>query len=333
MQLTICFPRFAREHSLAVGRLASFTGALTATFALGLLSEAHAECKLEQISEFHVERVANSPIIDGEINGQPIRILLDTASDLSFLTHSAAHRLGLPIRNSPLAVGNGTATLGSAVVEELRIGQFLLKKYSINVVGAEIREANGVASFQLSSDFFSQYATEFDLSHGVVRLLQPHDCKLEQLAYWSASYLQMELRPAFVVDIKVNGKPQAAHLETGSPVSYITWRAAKELGVGPSTPGVEPAQPVVGPTGTPIPRWIGRFDSIEFDTETVKNAHLHIADGVFPGPEPQAYNLFTPQYHSRYEVILGSDFFQAHRIMVVPDQHAVLFTYVGGKVF
>jgi predicted aspartyl protease len=319
-------------------RLASLAAALTATFALGLFAEARAECKLDQVSEFHVEWVGNSPIIDGQVNGKPIRILLETGSELSFLTHSAAQRLELAIRNSPFSMygpdGGGGETLGSSIVQELRIGQFLLKNYSINVVGTEIHDANGVASFQLGTDFFSQYTTEFDFPHGVMRLLHPQDCKLEQLAYWSPTYNQVELQPAFVVDIQVNGKPLRARLVSGSAASYISWRAAKRLGVEPNSPGVEPAEPFVGSAGTPIPRWIGRFDSIQIDTETIKNPHLHIADNVFAhGTQAATGSNMPMQYQASYEVMLGSDFLRAHRIIVVPDQHAVLFTYVGGKVF
>jgi aspartyl protease len=58
----------------------------------------HATCRLEQFSEFHVELVGNAPVIPGQVNGQPIRILLETGSFVSYITDTAAHQLGLPIR-------------------------------------------------------------------------------------------------------------------------------------------------------------------------------------------------------------------------------------------
>jgi hypothetical protein len=83
---------------------------------------------------------------------------------------------------------------------------------------------------------------------------------------------------------------------------------------------------------TPIPTWIGRFDTVEFGAETIKNAHLHIGD-VFPHGKRERTGSLITGVQKPYEVKLGSDFFQAHRIMIVPDQHVVLLTYNGGAVF
>jgi predicted aspartyl protease len=324
------------------GQLGSLTAALIATFAPGLFSEAQAACKLEEISELHVERVGNSPIIDGQINAQPIRILLETGSNFSYITFTAAHQLGLPVReyvSHTAYSAEGNESVKTANVKELHIGQFLLKDYTLNVVGKEIRDGNGVASFQLGADFFSHFTTEFDFLHGVVRLMHPQDCKLEQLAYWSQTYFQIDLQhfdpdnPSFMINIKVNGKPQLAQLVSGSATSYISLDAAKEAGVETNSPGVEAAEPFVLSGATPIPTWTGRFDTIEFGAETIKNAHLRIGD-VFPHGKGEILGSHMPvQYGASHDVKLGSDFFQAHRIMVVPDKHIALFTYNGGAVF
>lgn len=326
--------------SETVGRLRANTVALTAVFSFGVFSETPAACKIEQIGEFHVDRVANSPIIDGQINGQPIRILLETGSSLTYITDPAAHQLGLPVREyvsrTVYGVGGNESVL-TANVKEFHVGPLLLKDYTINVVGKGISDANGVASVQLSADFFSHFTTEFDLVHGAVRLLRSKECKLEQLAYWSPEYFQVELEhfspesPQFIINMKLNGKPQLARLVSGSARSYISLNAAKDAGVEPNGPGVEPAEPFVLPGASPIPTWVGRFDTIEFGAETIKNARLHIGD-VFPHGKIRGVHL-TATYKSSLEVKLGSDFFQAHRIVIVPDQHVLLFTYNGGAVF
>ena len=306
-------------------------------FVLGAISQAQAACKLQQVAEFHVERVAGAPIIDGQINGHPIRILLDTGTSSSSITQTAAHQMGLPLRwvkKGDAVDGVDGQRMQFADIKELRIGQFLLKDSTITVIGKEIHEGNGVANFKLGAGFFARYTTEFDLSRGVVRLLRPKDCKLDQLVYWSPTYFQVDLQrfssvwPVFKIGIRVNGTPQQAALISGSATSYIALYAAKEAGVEPTSPGVEPAEPYLRPGTTPIPTWIGRFDTVEFGAETIKNARLHIGY-VLPQWEPRSGTPYQPAY----EVILGSDFFQAHRIMIVPDQQVVLVTYNGGAVF
>jgi hypothetical protein len=39
----------------------------------------------------------------------------------------------------------------------------------------------------LGDEFFANFSTEFDLEHGVIRLLRPKGCKADQLAYWSTN--------------------------------------------------------------------------------------------------------------------------------------------------
>jgi hypothetical protein len=39
---------------------------------------AHGACRIAQISELHVARLGNQPMIDGQINEQPIKIPVDT---------------------------------------------------------------------------------------------------------------------------------------------------------------------------------------------------------------------------------------------------------------
>lgn len=320
-----------------VGRLISPVAALTVAIALGLPPAARAACKLGEIAELHVEMVGNSPVIDGQINGQPIRVLLETGGTMSYVTFTAARKLALPIREyqSRTAFGvGGNESVRTAVVKELQIGPLPLKDYTANVAHNEIHDANGVASFELASDVLSHFATEFDFSRGVVRLLHPQDCKTKELAYWSPTFFQVDLQPGNIIDVKVNGKQHRARLVSGSATSYISRDAAKEAGVEPGRSGVEPTEPyVVSATASPIPVWIGRFDTIEVGAETIKNAHVRIGD-VFPHGTKQSAGVYLPtHYKASYDVVLGSDFFQAHRIMIVPDQNVAIFTYNGGTVF
>jgi predicted aspartyl protease len=305
-------------------RLGSLAAALSVALFFGAASAAPAACKIEQIAEFHVERVAGSPIVEGQVNGQPIRMMLDTGSDISYLTLAAAHQLKLPVHQHRPTTMYGVE---AANVNELRIGQLLLVGQSLNVVGDEIHGGNGLASYLLGVDFFERYATEFDLAHGVVRVLRPRDCKLDELAYWTPAFFKVELEhfssdfnPRFIVTIKVNGKALKAKLVSGSAMTYISLYGAEDAGIEPSSPGVEPAEPF----RDGVPTWTARFDTIELGGETIKNARLRMGDVIPAGRE-----------HSRapYDIQLSSDFFQAHRVVIVPDQKAVLFTYNGGTVF
>src|SRR5260370_40766042 len=77
---------------------------------------AAADCKLIRIEEWPVHLERNLPIIDGEINGNKVGILIDTGSERSFVTRSAVARIALNRANV------GTTGLESARIEELRLG-------------------------------------------------------------------------------------------------------------------------------------------------------------------------------------------------------------------
>jgi gag-polyprotein putative aspartyl protease len=319
----------------------SLTAVLAGALSFGAFPEVPAACKIEQISELHVEMVAGSPMIDGQVNGQAVRMLLETGSVISYLTIPAAHQFKLPIRQyaqHTMYGANGNDNIETANVKELRIGELLLKDHVVNVANNQISDGNGVASFQLGADLLSHFATEFDLAHGVVRLLHSQDCKLEQLAYWGQAFSKVELEeyspqnPEFILNIKVNGKEQEAKLVSGSARSYISLAGAKDAGIEPSSPGVEPAEPFHAGSVT-IPTWAAHFDTIELGGETIKNARLHMGD-VFPhGQRQYTGSHIAARLTAAYQIKLGSDFFQAHRLLIVPDQKAVLFTYNRGAVF
>jgi hypothetical protein len=246
-------------------------------FVLGAGSQARAACELQQVAELHVERVPGAPIIDGQINGHPVRILLETGTSSTSITRTAAQQMGLPLHWVKNSSRDAAAQrLPMADIKELRVGQFLLKDSTISVTGKGIHDANGVASLKLGADFFARYTTEFYLAQGVVRLLRPKDCKLEQLVYWSPTYFQVDLQrfssvwPVFNIGIRVNGTPQQAALMSGSARSYISPYAAKEAGVELISPGVEPAEPYLREGKTSIRMWTGRFDTVEFGAETIK---------------------------------------------------------------
>ena len=107
--------------------------------------------------------------------------------------------------------------------------------------------------------------------------------------------------------------------------------AAKDAGIDPTSPGVQRIEPVSEESAKlPDPSWIAHFDKVEIAGEAIKHARLHMVS-VLPDALPRYSRLGHGQVD--YEVLLGSEFFLAHRLVIVADEKAVLFTHNGGKVF
>ena len=305
------------------------------------VADAQGACKIAQIAEWHVTREYNRPFVDGVINDQPVRILLDTGSFASFISGGAARRLKLRIREEGgMASGvNGEVREQIAVVDHLKVAGFSADDLRLRVTASKMGEDPHGVGFVLGADFFRHFATEFDLAHDTVRLLKPKDCKPDQMPYWDSAYFQIEIeRPsgdwaAFIGPILINGVRLRAQFDTGSELSFITTPAARRAGVTVTDPGVKPADPVTGIAEVPLPTWIGRFDTVTIGDETARNARLRIGD-LFGADRSLTTGSHIAQVDANIiDVIVGDDFFQAHRAVVLPDDHLIVFTYNGGPVF
>src|SRR5258708_12298201 len=175
---------------------------------------AAADCKLIRIEEWPVHLERNLPIIDGEINGNKVGILIDTGSERSFVTRSAVARMTLNRANV------GTTGLESARIEDLRIGPAKRRDWSV-LVSPEQDFGPTVVSLVLGHDFFAGVDVEFDLPNRAVRLFQPRDCAGSPLAYWSdgrSGEAQLQGNSEMLVSVAVNGRPLLAIIHSAPTV-------------------------------------------------------------------------------------------------------------------
>jgi clan AA aspartic protease (TIGR02281 family) len=307
----------------------------------GLAPSASADCKLLQIAELPVSVAYNQPLIDAQINDQPVKILVDTGASYSFLWEHGARQLGLPLQQSAFHLYgvDGEARTLATQVKRLQIGAFTFKDMSLVVVGTDRKaHSQGSAStLVLGEDFFSKFTTEFDLAHGVIRLLKPEDCKPEQLAYWGKAYSLAELDrtnegyPSIEVNVLVNGQHVIAIMDSGAGTSHISRAAADRAGF--SAAPEEASEKSMGIAGKTLQVHEGMFKSFAIGDEIVRNVKLRIAD-LFGRAKVQdtGSNLERP-LDDLPSMLIGCDFFISHHIMVLFKEHKLLFTYNGGPIF
>jgi predicted aspartyl protease len=133
--------------------------------------------------------------------------------------------------------------------------------------------------------------------------------------------------------VTVNGLRVSATLDTGSPITVISTAAARRAGVKPGDPGVQTSTPMRGVAGNPMESWVGRFDTLSIGDETARNARLRIADLFGADRDSSVGTHIARPGDYLPEMLLGADFFQAHRVVILPAEHSALFTYAGGTVF
>jgi predicted aspartyl protease len=311
-------------------------------FIAGISADAWAECKITRVGELPVSIVNNQPLLEGQVNGQPVGILIDTGSTNSIVFLSEAIRLGLPLTKIPGArmYGAGGATAAQrTTVKELKIADVTGNDVPLQVVP---ERGAGRASMNLGENFWGQFSVEFDFPHNAIRLFHVDGCKPEQLVYWAPSFslADLEARPKGEYQLKalvqLNGVHFTALLDTGAAVSTVTLDAAARANVRPDSPGVVAASPIIGFGYGQQKRWVGKFDSFAMGDEQIRNTKLSFGDLFASGTKsyiPTGSHIERSVSIFGADMLVGADFFMSHRVFVPEGERYFVFTYVGGPVF
>lgn len=307
----------------------------------GLLLEprvARAGCQLLQVAEIPVEISDRRALIPGGINGQPIKMMLDTGAAVSFIQRAAVGSLGLSTRDLPhtkiFGLG-GETRVEETILRELQFDKAKLKDVRVYVAGEH--PLGGDFALLLGENVLSSFTTEFDFANHVMRLFSPRDCKASQLPYWANSYSQVKMTGAVDLDgqikfmVQLNGKPLEATLDSGAPRSAISVEAARAAGWRPEAEGSVATGKTTGIGARAADSWISRFDMLAIGGEDVKHPQLWITTLKIGSREPRTGSHLSEE--TTLPMLLGIDFFLSHRILVSPEHGVVLFTYNGGPIF
>ena len=268
-------------------------------------------------------------MVDGEINGKPVKILFNTGTTFSMIPRHEADRLGLilqPLYGTHAYGPRGVSTVYEVQVEKLRIGDFTKTKAQLRVAGDQ--DATTDYSVVLGDDFFSQVDTELDLPENVVRLFKAEGCAPPLLVYWGASYSQAELlswdrdQPVAQVIAEVDGKQVLARVDSGADQTYLDVSVADALGV--KHPVLDAAQS--GEAAV-------RFESFALGDERIGNPRLVVAD-LLGGMRYQRTGTNLPRLiRDAPSMLIGDDFLHSHRVFLDVRDRLILFSYQGGPVF
>ncbi len=297
-----------------------------------------------KIAELDVSDAGNRPLVDGQINEQPVKVLIDTGSTMTFLGEAEAKRLGLKLegvdRMRVWGVG-GEMRLFTTRIARLQIGNFTGKDQLVAVVGSHREADGGGPDFVLGEDFLAQFTVELDFAHHVVRLLRPEGCKPEQIVYWSKSYSMAELdgqndpyAPKIATTVMLQGTKVNALLDTGAAVSWATVEIARHAGVTRTDDATAPPAALAGANGQAIETWLGTFDTFSIgDDETIHNVRLRVGDLFGADRQERTGSHIRQAAVVSPEMLIGYDFLMAHRVLVLFKERKLFLTYNGGPVF
>jgi tetratricopeptide (TPR) repeat protein/predicted aspartyl protease len=294
---------------------------------MGLLvsQPAVAACKVAKFAELPVTLVGRRAMIDAKFGQRDTRLIVDSGAFYSTLSRASAAEFGLKTEPAPawfrLRGINGDSSASLTRTKDFSLAGIALPPVDFIVGGSD----TGTAGL-LGQNILALGDTEYDLPHGMVRLMRVEDCRSMALAYWANgkpfSTIPLERgnggswKPHIIGTVLVNGVKMRAIFDTGSPTTMMTLSAAKRAGITPQSPGVMPSGMTAGLGSHRIATWLATFSSIDLGGEVVSKPKFQFADIQFDG-----------------DMLIGFDFFLTHRMFVSNANHMLYMTYEGGPLF
>jgi tetratricopeptide (TPR) repeat protein/predicted aspartyl protease len=280
-------------------------------------------CEIGTVATIPVTMTGRRAVVTAQINGRDARFILDSGAFFSTIAQANAQEYGLKLTSlngATLHGIGGSTSLWATTVEEFRVAGQTIRRVEFGVGGSD----TGYAGL-LGQNFLGLADAEYDLPHGMVRLMHPKGCHNANMAYWAAGkpvalvdIMPMETRNRHTIGtVTLNGVKLKAMFDTGAVTSMITLAAAKRAGVTADSPGVTPAGFAHGLGQKRVAAWRARFEAIDIGGEAIKQPWMTIADQLLP----------------ESDMIIGIDFFLTHHIYVDNSGQHMFVTYEGGPVF
>jgi predicted aspartyl protease len=250
------------------------------------------------------------PLVPAQVNGVPLRLVLDTGATRTMLSEETARRLDVALSEwtaTTLRGVGGYARHRDAVLRSLSIGGVALHRRTLGAdgdvaIGHIAEPAPGGAPFGglLGGDYLSGFDLDLDLGAGTMGLYSVRGCEGRFLP-WAGPYAGLPtLRPnrdLLLVGVELNGQPLWAEIDTGSSVSFVTAQGASRLGLTPSTEAAQITTRGVGPASVAL--WRQRFVELRIGPERQRDVDL------WTGPVQALHSV---------GMILGADWLRNHRL-------------------
>jgi len=283
-----------------------------------------AGCKI-QVMELPIKMIGRRAVATVHINGTEVPLVVDTGAFFSMLTPAAAEQLHLRTHSLPYGMTvlglTGKVEARVTTVDQLEVLGGQVPNVDFVVGGNE--DASGTMGL-LGRNILSLTDTEYDLAHGMIRLVVPNDaCDKANMAYWAGETPVAELTllhnfreklASFRADVKVNDKRLTAVFDSGAQ-TLLSLDGAHRVGIADAA--MTPNGQAWGVGTAKAASWTAHVDKVDFGGEIVLNNRLLVND----------FKMLDS------DMLLGIDFFLSHHIYISKKQSKMYFTYAGGPVF
>ena len=270
-------------------------------------------CSVAQVADLPLIRGLRIPTVQATLNGQSVAALIDTGAGTSIVTPTAVDRFGLPLnkdnRMVMLSGIGGSSFVPLATIHRLELGHGRAQDLELPVGSALPPTIQGIPVLGLfGADFMANYDVDIDVPHHHFALYHLRSCDgpiapLDQPSFQVPFQLQ---GTAVMVDLRLNGTPITAQLDSGASATAITDVDARRAGVHPDPAGADRTLHLSGVDTNTLNAHVARFGSLQIGNERMNNFPFAIA----------ALNNGSS--------LLGDEFFHFNRVWI-SYSHKLLF--------
>ena len=237
-------------------------------------------CQLEKRAELSLRVVNNVPVLSVEINGRPASLVLDTGSNTTVLTRTAARRLGVAegVVTKEIRGAGGALSVGTAQLDTMTIGPIALTRTPVLLADNPGPPLDGL----LGIDVMIDYEVELDIPRHRAAFYRARPCPAAR-PDWAGRIVSLPVQQQagsghLFVPTEIDGQPLRGMLDSGASHSTLSLQSAADTGLRrraleslPST-----RSQAVNPGGLVIRQ--AAFKQLKVGTDILPNPVLTIAD-------------------------------------------------------
>jgi predicted aspartyl protease len=253
------------------------------------------DCRLQIATSLPLDfESAGRPVVPAAINGNPIRLLVDTGAPSMGLQESKGKALGLDYqiakRWEQAQIYGGTGLNRYATVKDFTLGKLKASGISFLLIPDEheIEGADGL----LGATILDYYDVDFDFAQAKMNLFLPHRCA-GRVVYWTQDESAIATIPLdkeggghIRAEVEIEGQKIRATVDTGASMSVMDSETfMPKFGLTPQSPGMVEYHV----SNDPYPRYRYVFKELHLQGVTVKNAHITFISQKFS--QDRAYGM------------------------------------------
>ena len=297
-----------------------------AIFSTAALAE---DCQLKRIASLDASVSAYPFVTNAELEGKPVRVMIDTGTDYNVISEKDAQRLGLTIQQvgelvPPMFLG--FEVRNTARNNKIRLGSTSFAGLPLILADDRLIDRSKYDMI-LGAQFLSNFDLDLDLNfkRHKIDLFSPDHCE-GKAVYWTQKYLETPVRidrfGLIHFEVELDGQKLNAMLDTGAVHSVLNEAVAQRLFSIPASP--DRVQVTVA--GAAIPVFSHPFKRLAIDGLALRDPEIYIGTPPATNKLYLAGGRFDSTSEKDPDLVLGLNTLQFLHLYVATKEQKLYFS-------